>query len=210
MGFKLIGPKHFEKQIQHLDFKSKKKTKGPKRGIHILLCLYHTGEYYQAMFFSKSLHASLWRLFRFCPLLKPCKAWFKRDNDFNTKLNCKFSVLVGMFHRPKRIESNQQFTLNWRKDIVCNRVTAWTDYGEDTFFKIKKGNPIEEIAREVYAQMFREKVTPLTSRYTSQGGQLKRRSNQENVFIVIVKGFFVCTTTEIVVLAVITIALVKK
>ena len=58
--------------------------------------------------------------------------------------------------------------------------------------------------------MFREKVTPLTSRYTSEGSRLKRRRNQEDVFIVTVKGFFDYTTTGITVLAVITIALVKK
>ena len=58
--------------------------------------------------------------------------------------------------------------------------------------------------------MFREKVTPLTSRYTSEGGKLERKRNQEDVFTVIVKGFFDYATTGIVVLAVITIALVKK
>lgn len=174
--------------------------------MYILLCLYHTGEYYQAIFSSKSLHANLRGLFRFCPLLKN----FQQDNIFNTELNCKFYVLIGMFHRPKHIESNQQFILNWRKEIVCNRVTAWNDYDKHTFFKIKKGNSIEEIACEIYAQMFGEKVTPLTSRYTSEGGKLKRRRNQEDVLIVIVKGFFNYTTTGVTVLAVITTALVKR
>lgn len=32
MRYKLIDPKYFKKQIQHLKFKSKKKTKGPKKG----------------------------------------------------------------------------------------------------------------------------------------------------------------------------------
>lgn len=58
--------------------------------------------------------------------------------------------------------------------------------------------------------MFREKVTPLTSKYTSEDGKLKRKINQEDVFIVIVKGFFDYATTGITVLAVITTALVKK
>lgn len=58
--------------------------------------------------------------------------------------------------------------------------------------------------------MFKEKVTPLTSRYTGEGDKLKRKRNQENVFIVIVKGFFDYATTGITALAVITTAAVRK
>lgn len=150
--------------------------------------------------------------------MKPCKAWFKQDNDFNTEPDCKFYVLVGMFHRPKHIESDQQFTLNWRKEIVCNRITTWTDYGKDTFSKIKRENPlvITQLCWVVLRILLKrlllrlEKVTPLTSRYTSESGKLKRRRNQEDIFIVIVKGFFDYATTGITALAVITIALVRK
>lgn len=58
--------------------------------------------------------------------------------------------------------------------------------------------------------MFRKKVTPLTSRYTSEGGKLKKKRNQGDVFIFIVKGFFDYAITGITVLAVLTTALMKK
>ena len=58
--------------------------------------------------------------------------------------------------------------------------------------------------------MFKEKVTPLTCRYTSEDGKLKRERNQGHAFIVIVKDFFDYTTTGVTVLAVITTALVKR
>ena len=58
--------------------------------------------------------------------------------------------------------------------------------------------------------MFKERVTLLTTRYTSEGGKLKRKRKQEDVFIVIVRIFFDYATTGITVLAMITTALVKK
>ena len=61
---------------------------------------------------------------------------------------------------------------------TCLRfATAWTDYGKDTLFRIKKRDSIEEIAHKASAQVFREKVILLTSRYTSEGGKLIRTSN---------------------------------
>lgn len=60
-------------------------------------------------------------------------------------------------------------------------ITDCTDYSKDILFRIKKGNPIAEIACEVYAQIFRKKVDQLISRCSNEDGKSRYRRNQEDL-----------------------------